>query len=143
MVVEQQLGVLPHPDPGMLKQSVTTNLSQEVAVKDVELHVLRDEVAKREEEAVRLREQLKDAGAKLEDASGELDTMSVEVGTLATNRHAVLKASCVQISGKVHALQARLQMYEAEVAEKDAEIRVLQQAVVTPSSRRAPCSAPT
>ena len=41
MVVERRLGVLPHPDPGMIPHEANTNFAQEVAVKDVELHVLR------------------------------------------------------------------------------------------------------
>lgn len=129
MVVERRLGALPHPDPGMIPHEASVNFAQEVAVRDVELHVLREEVGAREVEAEELRMKLRDASAKQEDASGELETMSVEVGTSAGNRHAVLRASCVHNSAKVQALQARLKQAENEVAEKDIEIQVLRQAV--------------
>lgn len=129
MIVQRRLGPLPHPDPGMLPLENNIDLAQEVAVRDVELHVLREEVAARELEASDLRDRLRDAGAKLEDASGDVDTMSVKVETLAGNRHAILKASCVQFSDKVGALQRRLMQSEVELVEKDNEIQVLRQAV--------------
>lgn len=129
MVAGRRVGVLPHPDPGMIPYEASTNLAQEVAVKDVELHVLREQLSSKEFEVSDLRDKLKDAGAKLEDASGEMDTVSVEVSTLAGNRHAVLKASCVQSSGKLQALKKRLMQAEVEVVEKDQEIIALRQAI--------------
>lgn len=127
--MERNLGPLPHPDPGMLPLDINVDYAQEVAVRDVELHVLREEVAAREIEATELRDRLQDVGAKLQDASGDVDLMSHKVETLAGNRHAVLKASCTQYSGKVEALHKRLMQSEAELAEKDNEIQVLRQAI--------------
>jgi len=112
----------------MLPLHENFNLAREVAARDVELHVLREEVAQRELEAADLHERLKDNGAKLEDASGDVDTMSAKVETLAGNRHAVLKASCIQYSGKLEALHKRLLQAEVELGEKDHEIQVLHQA---------------
>lgn len=100
-------------------------LSREVAAHEVELHVLRSEVAAREAEAEHLRIQLKDTDAKLIDASGDVDTMSVKVETLAGNRHAVLKASAQHLEDQVEVLHKRLLLSEAELLEKDNEIRTL------------------
>lgn len=122
-------GPLPHPDPGMIPHAANVNLAREVAVREVELRVLRSEVFSKESEAIDLRDRIDGERAKIEDASGEVDVMQAKVGTIAGNRHAVLKASCVQISDKIGGLQKRLYQSEAECAEKDLEIQILQQAV--------------
>lgn len=126
---------LPHPDPGLVPHEANTDLAREVAVREVELRVLRAEVSTKELEVSDLRDRLRDVCAKLEDASGDVDTMSVKVETLAGNRHAVLKASCVQISDKVGALNKRLTQAEAELGEKDLEIQILLQAVADDEQR--------
>jgi hypothetical protein len=113
----------------MITNAANTDVAREVAVREVELRVLRAEVAQREAEALELRERMKETGAKIEDASGDADLMSAKVSTIADNRHAVLKASCTYVSDKVGALHKRLLQSEAEVAEKDEEIAILQQAV--------------
>lgn len=119
----------------MVPHEANTDLAREVAVREVELRVLREEVSGKEMEVSDLRDRLRDAGAKLEDASGDVDTMSVKVGTLAGNRHAVLKASCIHISDKVSVLHKRLMQAEEELGEKDLEIQMLLQAVADDEQR--------
>lgn len=110
-------------------------LSREVAAREVELTVLREEVADREAEAADLRMKLQDANAKVVDATSDVNTMTAKVGTLADNRHSVLQASAIQLEGQVGVLMKRLMHHEAELGEKDQEIRVLQQAVGADQAR--------
>lgn len=128
-------GPLPHPDPGMIPSPANVNLAREVAVREVELRVLRSEVYGKEKEVIDLHDRIEGERAKLEDASGENQLMEVKVGTIAGNRHAVLKASCMQLSDKNSGLQKRLHQTEAELAEKDLEIQMLRQAVADDEQR--------
>lgn len=120
---------LPHPDPGLLHTPQNVDLGREVAIREVELRVLRKEVIAKEEEAVDLRDRIGAERLKFEDASGENSVMEKKVGTIQENRHAVLQASCVQLSEKNSGLHKRLMQMEAEWNEKEIEIEMLKQAV--------------
>jgi len=99
----------------------------EVAVKDLELRVLRSEVEATELEAMRLRERVRDADIRFVEASGTVGTLAAKVETTAGNRHAVMEASTRNIDSQVSALQRRLARMQWELSEKDEEIRTLQQ----------------
>mmetsp|Transcript_26730 Transcript_26730/g.61564 ORF Transcript_26730/g.61564 Transcript_26730/m.61564 type:complete len:925 (+) Transcript_26730:43-2817(+) len=115
----------------------TAGLEREVAAREMELKALRTEVAAKEEEAQALRQKVQDAGLKLVTAAGVIDTLSVKVETTAGNQHAVLEASAKQIDAQVSTLRRRLAHMEWELAEKDDEIKVLEEAATVDSKRMA------
>mmetsp|Transcript_38144 Transcript_38144/g.89448 ORF Transcript_38144/g.89448 Transcript_38144/m.89448 type:complete len:922 (+) Transcript_38144:75-2840(+) len=115
----------------------TAGMEREVAAREMELKALRTEVASKEEEAQALRQQVDDASMKLLTAAGVVDTMSVKVETTAGNQHAILEASARQIDAQVNTLRRRLAHMEWELAEKDDEIQVLQEAAGVDAMRMA------
>lgn len=107
--------------------TVTESLTQEVAAREVELRVLRAEVQTKEQEALELRNQVRDAEFKLVEASSTVGTLSAKVETQAGNKHAVLEASAQQIDSQVVTLRRKMAQMEWELAEKDEEISGLHQ----------------
>lgn len=118
-----------------LQSNEPLGLGQEVAAKEVELHVLRAEVEAKELEVFQLRDKVRDAELRLLEASGTVGTLSAKVEATAGNRHAVLEASARQMDSQVATLRRRLARMEWELAEKDEEISTLRQATQAGAKR--------
>lgn len=103
-------------------------LAQEVAAKELELRILRNELEEKQQEIIHLEEITHDLDIKLEQAAGLRKNQTTKVEAIHLHQHAVLKASASRLDHQVEALRRRLAKMEWELAEKDEDIVHLRQA---------------
>ncbi|CAE7196410.1 EMB2076 [Symbiodinium natans] len=104
-------------------------LQNEVAAREVELRVLRQELETRSQEVLRLEGQIRDAEDQLRQAAGQVGTLSAKAEVASGSKQAVLQASARNIDSQVMTLKKRLASAESELAEKDDELSGLQEAI--------------
>ncbi|CAE7606349.1 GIP, partial [Symbiodinium pilosum] len=104
-------------------------LQNEVAAREVELRVLRQELEARSQEVLRLENKIRDTEDQLREATGHVGTLSAKVESAAGSKQAVLQASAKHIDSQVAMLKKRLASAEWELAEKDDELSGLQEAI--------------
>ncbi|CAE7472847.1 GIP [Symbiodinium sp. CCMP2456] len=104
-------------------------LQNEVAAREVELRVLRQELSARSQEVLRLEEEIHEAEDQLRQATGHVGTLSAKVEAASGSTQAVLQASARHLDTQVTTLKKRLASAEVELAEKDEELSGLQEAV--------------
>ncbi|CAE7038312.1 GIP [Symbiodinium sp. CCMP2592] len=104
-------------------------LQNEVAAREVELRVLRQELSTRSQEVLRLEEKIHEAEDQLRQATGHVGTLSAKVEAASGSTQAVLQASAKHLDTQVTTLKKRLASAEVELAEKDEELSGLQEAV--------------
>lgn len=107
----------------------TEELAREAEHLEEELRVLKAESENREEQATRLRNQVREAELALKRASHAVGTLSYKVEATSGSRHAVLEASAQHIDSHVGALRRRLAQKEFELQQKDEETARLWRAI--------------